>query len=195
MGVRDVTQQRMAQLAGKAPPRPHLGPNELELFSYYKPGLLAGNYKIETEQNITVTEGPYKKEKLRVYNRKKTTIELKDEPVAPAQELIPQTFEVIAPQFTLNPKLINTFYPPQGHQDEGRVLPHLVLNDPHFPWERKVDFKVPLLWDEDKSGPEEVGELDRDGKEVTWLDAKGNAVKKKTDAAKRNAVPWVKFNK
>lgn len=47
-----------------------------------------------------------------------------------------QEFNVVAPQFSLDPKLINTYYPPSGHQDEGRVLPHIVFNDPHVPWLR-----------------------------------------------------------
>lgn len=47
-----------------------------------------------------------------------------------------QTFNVVAPQFSLDPALINSFYPPSGHQDEGRVLPHIVFTDPHVPWLR-----------------------------------------------------------
>lgn len=47
-----------------------------------------------------------------------------------------QGFNVVAPQFSLDPGLINSFYPPAGHQDEGRVLPHVVFNDPHVPWLR-----------------------------------------------------------
>jgi hypothetical protein len=45
---------------------------------------------------------------------------------------------VVAPQFTLDPKFINTYYPPNGHQDEGRILPHIVFNDPHVPWFREA---------------------------------------------------------
>ena len=47
-----------------------------------------------------------------------------------------QSFNVVAPQFSLEPKLINSYYPPSGHQDEGRILPHIVFNDPHVPWLR-----------------------------------------------------------
>lgn len=47
-----------------------------------------------------------------------------------------QEFEVIAPQFSLDPKLINSYYPPSGHSDEGKILPHIVFQDPHVPWYR-----------------------------------------------------------
>jgi hypothetical protein len=53
-----------------------------------------------------------------------------------AKDVIQQEFEVIAPQFSLDPKLINSYYPPSGHSDEGRILPHIVFQDPHVPWYR-----------------------------------------------------------
>lgn len=52
-----------------------------------------------------------------------------------------------APQFNLDPKLINTFYPPSGHQDEGRILPHIVFNDPHVPWLREAGVSYSFLSD------------------------------------------------
>lgn len=54
------------------------------------------------------------------------------QPKPPA--VLRQKFQVQAPQFSIDPKLVNTFYPPAGHQDEGRILPHIVFNDPHVPW-------------------------------------------------------------
>ena len=42
------------------------------------------------------------------------------------------------PSSLLTPKLINTYYPPTGHQDEARILPHIVFNDPHVPWFREA---------------------------------------------------------
>jgi hypothetical protein len=53
-------------------------------------------------------------------------------------DILGQGFRVIAPQFSLDPNLINTYYPPTGHQDEGRILPHIVFNDPHVPWFREA---------------------------------------------------------
>ncbi|KAF2273525.1 uncharacterized protein EI97DRAFT_503392 [Westerdykella ornata] len=51
---------------------------------------------------------------------------------------ITQTFEVQAPRWSLEAKDIHSTYPPQGHADDPRILPHVVLNDPHLPWERSV---------------------------------------------------------
>lgn len=59
-------------------------------------------------------------------------------PVAGPPDVLRQTFQVQAPQFSIDPKNINTFYPPSGHQDEGRILPHIVFNDPHVPWLREA---------------------------------------------------------
>jgi len=53
-----------------------------------------------------------------------------------------QEFEVIAPQFSLDPKLINSYYPPNGHSDEGRILPHIVFQDPHVPWYRPAGLSL-----------------------------------------------------
>jgi hypothetical protein len=50
--------------------------------------------------------------------------------------VVQQQLSVVAPQFSLDPKVIDSFYPPPGHQDEGRILPHIVFNDPHMPWVR-----------------------------------------------------------
>jgi hypothetical protein len=74
-------------------------------------------------------------------------------PVMPPATIENQTFTVVAPQFNLDPKLINTYYPPSGHQDEGRILPHIVFSDPHVPWLRLpgVSFKGPV--DPDPSDP------------------------------------------
>lgn len=52
-----------------------------------------------------------------------------------------QLFDVIAPQFSLNPALINSYYPPDGHADEGRILPHIVFSDAHVPWFREAGRK------------------------------------------------------
>ena len=47
----------------------------------------------------------------------------------------PQAFQVVVTRFSLDPDIINSYYPPDGHQDEGRILPHIVFNDKHYPWE------------------------------------------------------------
>jgi hypothetical protein len=57
-------------------------------------------------------------------------------PVYKKDKDVVQNFNVVAPQFSLDPALVNSYYPPSGHQDEGRVLPHVVFSDPHVPWLR-----------------------------------------------------------
>jgi len=63
-----------------------------------------------------------------------------DVPKLPKPE--PQIFAVMAPQFSLDPKLVDSYYPPDGHQDEANILPHICFNDPHLPWERDAGKKV-----------------------------------------------------
>lgn len=176
--ARKVTLQHMERLvraaAGDPLAPPPLLPNQIQLYSYYRPGLSAGNYAIEAEQNITAT-GHWGTESLQVYNRKKAL------PVHIPPMIEPQVFEVVAPQFSLDPKLIDSHYPPDGHQDEARILPHVVLNDPHFPWERRADIQIEDLQDPDR---------DLNGK---LLDANGAVVAEVGKAAKRNAVPWVRL--
>ena len=184
MVAREVSLQHMGKLAdkiaGKKTDPPPLKPNQVQLYSYYKPGLQAGNYSILAEQNITSGSktAPHGVENLRVYNRK--NVDKKS--TVPAEPLA-QEFEVIAPQFSLDPKIVNSFYPTSGSQDEGRVLPHLVLNDPHFPWERRADALIAPLWDVDMN------------KEGQFLNSDvPQKIVKEEKAIRRNAVPWVRFS-
>lgn len=108
----------------------------MELYDTYKPSLYPGLYGIEAKQTINAgTE-------IRVFNYNSLNPEhhlpTDDPPIAL------QTFTVVAPQFQLDPKAVNSFYPPEGHVDEGRVLPHIVFNDPHLPWEREPS-RFPLF--------------------------------------------------
>ena len=51
-----------------------------------------------------------------------------------------QEFVVCAPQFTLDPSQVVNQCPPPGSTGQfGEVLPHIVLKDPTFPWEREMD--------------------------------------------------------
>lgn len=47
-----------------------------------------------------------------------------------------QEFEVYGPRFALPANSLHQIYPPQGHSDHSVVLPHIVFNDPHLPWEQ-----------------------------------------------------------
>lgn len=50
-----------------------------------------------------------------------------------------QTFVVRAPRFTIDPSIVQSFYPQSGAAGEySQVLPHLVLDDDTLPWERHL---------------------------------------------------------
>ncbi|KAK6347974.1 hypothetical protein TWF718_005794 [Orbilia javanica] len=91
-----------------------LQPGEEMYYSFWKPGLEAGgNYHINVTQLVSVPDGA---------DELKLTAE--------------QGFKVQAPQFALPGGSVHSFYPPGGHSDHHRILPHIVLTDPHLPWER-----------------------------------------------------------
>ena len=46
-----------------------------------------------------------------------------------------QDFEVYGDRFSLPANAIHQTYPPQGHADYNYILPHMVFNDAHLPWE------------------------------------------------------------
>lgn len=100
---------------------PPLKPNQMRLYSYYKPSLAAGNYDIEVTQKVSSGSQSLEIQNTRTNDQ--------------SGGLAPQEFEVVVPRFTLDRNLVNSYYPPDGHQDEGRILPHISFNDPHFPWE------------------------------------------------------------
>jgi hypothetical protein len=147
-------QKKILQSRGVTVEEPVVEPGHVKLYSFYKPGLLAGDYVIEAEQTIT-SQNPSNsshqqpaQEQYQVYNRKilygpdgkpiqigetpdGTPIQVdRTKPVSTPQDpshpdYAPQEFTVVAPQFNLDPKLIDSYYPPDGHQDECRILPHL----------------------------------------------------------------------
>jgi hypothetical protein len=118
----------------------------------------AGLYGIEAVQTITAPNNV----PLYIWNYQGPKVPPPPPPPAPPPIMPPatiekQTFTVEAPQFNIDSKLINTYYPPSGHQDEGRILPHIVFSDPHVPWLRLpgVAFKGPV--DPDPSDPTSGG--------------------------------------
>jgi hypothetical protein len=98
-----------------------LGRDEMKLYSYYRPSLEAGDYVIEVTQHVTSGS-----QSLTISNTRATDS---------SGTLAGQVFEVVVPRFTLDRNLVNSYYPPDGGQDEGRILPHISFNDPHYPWE------------------------------------------------------------
>ena len=131
MSVRILTNGHMERAVrfareGESTDPKKLGPDEMQLYSFYKPSLVAGDYEIKVDQVISTTGQGVAKQSLRVTNVRSDT---------PSGEIAPQEFEVVVPRFSLDLDMINSYYPPDGHQDEGRILPHVVINDPHYPWE------------------------------------------------------------
>src|SRR5437762_774715 len=91
-GPRFLTQRHLEKKIqssdGNDPPRPPVAPGFMQLFSYYKPGLTAGNYAIFAEQFITSKKGS-DVQSLRIANWKAT-------PTLPDnQPSEPQIFEVM----------------------------------------------------------------------------------------------------
>lgn len=91
---------------------------EQQLYSFYAPSLEAGEYTIAATQKIDAfpSEGPEEG------NTKTLTTS--------------QKFTVVAPRFTLPAGSIHSMYPAPGRTEPAKTLPHVVLNDPHLPWER-----------------------------------------------------------
>ncbi|KAI0852453.1 hypothetical protein F5Y00DRAFT_273079 [Daldinia vernicosa] len=113
-----VYQRKARQLAGIAVIESEedvdpLAPGEQKLNSYWAPGLAVGpKHNITVKQHIEAPTG----EKLDLNAEK--------------------SFFVDAPQFSLPEGSVHSTYPPPGYPDTNRILPHVVLTDPHLPWER-----------------------------------------------------------
>jgi len=88
-----------------------LKPGQEQLKSFYQPSLPAGDYSVQVEQTLDSTS---------------------DKLVFGSE----QAFTVDAPQISLPAGSVYSVYPPQGHSDTVDILPHVVLHDPHLPWER-----------------------------------------------------------
>lgn len=90
-----------------------LRPGQEKLYSFWAPSLPAGPaYRVGVEQTV---EAP----------NEETILELKGG----------QEFVVQAPRFALPTGSVYSVYPPPGYSDDHRILPHVVLSDPHLPWE------------------------------------------------------------
>ncbi|KAL5371453.1 hypothetical protein DPSP01_014260 [Paraphaeosphaeria sporulosa] len=107
------------------PPIAALDPGQAQLFSSYLPGLEAGMHTIKIQQVLDTDPK-----------------EINRAAIGPPKMLnSTQHFNVIQPEYSLPKDAIHSFYPPEGHADENRILPHVVLHDPLLPWERRGTLK------------------------------------------------------
>ena len=105
----------------ESPPDTQLDPGEMRLRSFYAPGLQPGNYKISANQTVSVeNKNPIEDENTILPNLK-----------ADASFNIPQPT-----MFPLDPSLVHSTFPPSGLSAPNHILPHVVFNDPHLPWQK-----------------------------------------------------------
>ena len=96
-------------------------PGQEKLSSFWVPGLRAGpEHHIRVQQDIDSSRES-------------------DQPIRVEAE---QSFSVDAPRFSLPDGSVHSVYPPPGYADDHRILPHVVLTDPHLPWERAMQGNV-----------------------------------------------------
>jgi hypothetical protein len=123
--LRNLRQNAILDAVPPDPNDPQLpNPGDMQLYSFYEPALQAGTYTISVTQQVEVPDGPFPGGTFPIDG--------------PGDNPGPQQFEVVAPQFVIDPKDIHSVYPPEGHADQPMILPHIVLNDPHLPWEQPM---------------------------------------------------------
>lgn len=113
------------QLAVASLPAPP-PPGSIQFFDGYFPALTANSYTIDVTQDVAGDgESP--------------------------SYTITQGFVVQAPEFSIDPGIIQTIFPPNGSTDiYDQDLPFIVLTDPSLPWERSL---VPETDQPDPAGP------------------------------------------
>lgn len=114
---RKVSLSKIARglLGAEEDDQPTLNPGEEKLNSFWAPGLEAGpKHTVLATQTV---KAPGSGNDLVLVSE--------------------QDFFVDAPQFSLPEGSVYSTYPPSGYPDDHRILPHVVLSDPHLPWERR----------------------------------------------------------
>ena len=90
-------------------------PGSIQFYDGYFPALGAGRYTIGVNQNVAAPSGTQ------------------------PQYGTTQVFEVVAPEFAIDPDVVHTAYPPAGATGVyDQQLPFVVLGDPSLPWERSI---------------------------------------------------------
>lgn len=96
----------------------HIEDGQRRLYSYFSPGLGAGDYVITAKQKIELT-GPRKNEK----------------PLLP-EKIAEKQFTVDAAQFSLADGCVHSVNPAEGEPASAETLASIVFNDAHTPWGR-----------------------------------------------------------
>jgi hypothetical protein len=104
---------------------------QMKLFSYHVPSLPAGNYTIDVNHEIFVPGNPL-----------------------PSLNSV-KKFRITAPRYVLPPDSVHSCYPHHGHGEGAHVLPHILFNDPHLPWERVL--------------PDEANGSTKEATQMPWL--------------------------
>ncbi|KFA54614.1 hypothetical protein S40293_02194 [Stachybotrys chartarum IBT 40293] len=97
-----------------------LAPGDTRLYSY-APSLTTGLHTVTVKQEISVP-----KDNVITGSERETTIFDQR-----------QDFIVVAPRFSLPPGTVDSVFPTPGSSAEHVVLPHIVLRDPHLPWQSR----------------------------------------------------------
>ncbi|KAB8211871.1 hypothetical protein BDV34DRAFT_219087 [Aspergillus parasiticus] len=115
----DKLQKKELEEGEEGPSLPKLKPGQEQLFSFWAPSLTAGKiHQINVQQTINPNNG-------------QSSLQLDAQ----------QDFYVDAPRYSLPEGSVYSVYPPPGYTEEARILPHVVLSDPHLPWERQGTLK------------------------------------------------------
>ena len=124
----------------ESPSDTQLNPGEMRLRSFYTPGLQPGNYKISAKQNVSVeNEGPILLESDASFN-------------IPYPSMSP-----------LDLNLVHSIFPPPGISAPNHILPHIVFNDPHLPWQKMLKTNASTL------EKHELQMLNAKDRRIPWL--------------------------
>ncbi|KAF4441407.1 Tol [Fusarium acutatum] len=129
---RHLTLRHEQRLLTNKPPK--LAAGYAQFNSYYLPSLNAGKHATNVSQAVTATlpDGrngdPNLIDKDHPKPRQRKTVNM------PQQ----QYSTVLAPQYSLPEDAVVSVFPIPGHTAQPLTLPHIVLKDPHYPWERNV---------------------------------------------------------
>ncbi|EPS39866.1 hypothetical protein H072_6330 [Dactylellina haptotyla CBS 200.50] len=93
---------------------------EMKLYSSFTPVLPGGDYVVSVQHELKYENDA--SPRLNLATTKK--------------------FSITAPRYTLAPGDVYSSFPHPGHGEEAKVLPHVLLADPHLPWARDLNLSA-----------------------------------------------------